>query len=1401
MIRPVLGLLLAALLAVPAVGHAATVEVSGGQLQISGAGAEANNLTITQTGPTTATVTDTGADPSTASCADDGVATITCTVNPSAGISVFLGDGDDILQGVNWTSCPAFPGECMFVSAGDGRDIVGGSPGRDIQYGDAGNDDLYGEGGRDNQTGGPGADYFDGGADFDTAYYSTLEPGRTAGITVTLDDVGNDGDLTYDSNGIHTDNVLATIEQVVGTQYPDTLTGTDGVQRLDGGGGGDTITGGPGADHLYGEDGDDTINAQDGGAETAVHCGPGTDTANLDEADTSTECETVNRPSAGGGGGTGGGGSGGGGSGGTGGTGGTGGAGGGTTQAAPASVLRMPNLRPVKRAKKKNGQVYSYTAFKKVEAELKKAGLCTTVGRSCPPGNVHVTLDLKAKAPGSVLEKYRGDAKANDVYTQKPVPDKELSPGQRISFSYVDPTFKDPDKKCEVTDSGDNLHLKVAAFTFEETAKYLTDRDCKQVRDWKVVKRETVPTLVKTSIISGVKRIEKDDASFYELSVKDRKSVPPCTFAQSTEALVLDTFRVQGVKTAAEALALMAQQQCEAVVAATTTTENASDPVVSKVKKVETKSPYGDTVRFDLTINQYVPKRNAGEPPRQGDPVLPKSDFCASSVTFGPLSFEGACLKREGFTWVSTGEVRVNGLKIVPNGAAAKIVLDPLNLRVAATGEASVVLDGTLFGRRVGPVTFYEGRFDWVFQYKPDLAGLAGVIMPPAGNGGRGLSLPEIQKLPGLGGSLPNLGGLRIPDFSALSREQLEALATKVPKIDFPKVEIPSAVIPSFDLPEIGFTVPPGVGDFLGFPLTGEVKAKLETRNGVRGANVKVNLALPAVFQGVSGSAGFFVGSDGTLLTDAVGLAAPELWLGPIKLAPVNISYDGPSDTWKGGTTVFLPVPGSPGVGGSFLVQQGQLKQVGVNLAGQLPVGPIVLERFDGLLNLDPLRVTGTLGGSVGPSIPGAGPIVRLNSTFDFDADRFKIKGDVKVAGVALGDALVEYHTNGYFHARGRLNYHLDAAKEYGFGGEVDGWATKTAFNVEGNVKFKAKGRELSGEAVVSSVGVAGCATIKGVLWTNVELGAGYKWGTRSIDWIGGTCDLGPYSASRTRTALRQAGARVVTLPAGLDVASIAVEGAGAPPLVTITGPKGEKVTAPADGNGVQDDRFFLVQQPANNMTYVAIAKPSAGAWTVTTEAASAPIAKVVSAEALPDPKVTARVSGSGAKRKLTYTVKAIPGQAVRFAEEGGDVAADLGVAKGARGSLSFRPAAGAAGTRRIVAIVEQGGLVRTTLAVARYRAPSAQLAAPRVRAVRKGGSVAVSWTSVAGAKGYRLTTKLNGRTVFTTVKAAARKASVPGLLPTSGATVAVQALGEANALGRPGRAAVKRPKVRKRGR
>lgn len=138
--------------------------------------------------------------------------------------------------------------------------------------GGAGDDDLTGGGGSDLLVGGAGADKLTGGLGNDTVSYAE----STAGVTVDLGSAG------AQSGGDAAGDVLNGIENLVGSIYGDTFTGTAGNNKLDGGAGDDLLVAGSGNDILLGGDGDDTLQL-DGHWTTAdkLDGGDGLDTLEL----------------------------------------------------------------------------------------------------------------------------------------------------------------------------------------------------------------------------------------------------------------------------------------------------------------------------------------------------------------------------------------------------------------------------------------------------------------------------------------------------------------------------------------------------------------------------------------------------------------------------------------------------------------------------------------------------------------------------------------------------------------------------------------------------------------------------------------------------------------------------------------------------------------------------------------------------------------------------------------------------------------------------------------------------------------------------------------------------------------------------------------------------------------
>jgi Ca2+-binding RTX toxin-like protein len=129
-------------------------------------------------------------------------------------------------------------------------DSLIGDSGANALFGGAGDDMLYGGAGSDLLSGDAGADVLDGGAGIDTASYSA----SSTGVSIDLNTgSGIGGDAEGDE--------LTGIENLIGSDYDDSLTGDAGVNVLSGGDGSDTFNVGAG-------DGNDTIHGGTGASWT-----------------------------------------------------------------------------------------------------------------------------------------------------------------------------------------------------------------------------------------------------------------------------------------------------------------------------------------------------------------------------------------------------------------------------------------------------------------------------------------------------------------------------------------------------------------------------------------------------------------------------------------------------------------------------------------------------------------------------------------------------------------------------------------------------------------------------------------------------------------------------------------------------------------------------------------------------------------------------------------------------------------------------------------------------------------------------------------------------------------------------------------------------------------------------
>jgi hypothetical protein len=304
---------------------------------------------------------------------------------------------------------------------------------------------------------------------------------------------------------------------------------------------------------------------------------------------------------------------------------------------------------------------------------------------------------------------------------------------------------------------------------------------------------------------------------------------------------------------------------------------------------------------------------------------------------------------------------------------------------------------------------------------------------------------------------------------------------------------------------------------------------------------------------------------------------------------------------------------------------------------------------------------------------------------------------------------------------------------------------------------------------VVSSVGLAGC-----VETFLADFGAGYRWG-ESLDIMWAGCDVGPYRA----VAAQAGGPRTFGIASGLPSAVVGVRGQDGPPHVALVGPGGRRIEAPADGPLKTDDAiaFHVAEEKT---TWFVIGKPAVGQWRVEALPDSTAVTGVVHADGLEKPSVKATVRPLGAQREISYAIKPLPGQKVRFAEEGKGAARDLGLARGPKGKLRFTPTDGPGGTRKIIAMVESNGTPRATIPVARYVAPAPKRPAKAkgLKAARRGGRLAITWRPVAGASRYRARVRLSdGRSLLFAQSRTRRRVTVRGLTSKTTARISVEAL------------------------
>ena len=173
-------------------------------------------------------------------------------------------DGTDVLTGANVLIFSdqsyevPIPG-VIRIGTGD-PDYIDGSDGADSLSGESGNDTLLGGLGDDTLIGGEGRDSLDGGADIDTASFIDAATGLIVDLgSGTASPVDATSRLGLSFALAERPDRLTSIENILGSEFSDTVVGNGGSNLMTGGNGNDSLSGAGESDTLSGNSGNDTL--------------------------------------------------------------------------------------------------------------------------------------------------------------------------------------------------------------------------------------------------------------------------------------------------------------------------------------------------------------------------------------------------------------------------------------------------------------------------------------------------------------------------------------------------------------------------------------------------------------------------------------------------------------------------------------------------------------------------------------------------------------------------------------------------------------------------------------------------------------------------------------------------------------------------------------------------------------------------------------------------------------------------------------------------------------------------------------------------------------------------------------------------------------------------------------
>lgn len=530
-----------------------------------------------------------------------------------------------------------------------------------------------------------------------------------------------------------------------------------------------------------------------------------------------------------------------------------------------------------------------------------------------------------------------------------------------------------------------------------------------------------------------------------------------------------------------------------------------------------------------------------------------------------------------------------------------------------------------------------------------------------------------------------------------------------------------------------------------------------------------------------------------------------DVFLGALELKDVHIVYDSNVGLKISGEIL---IPGGQGINiHKFEIDQhGGFQALDVDYVGPgIEVSPgIFLTVIGGGLDLPNNLINAHVVMSVGPGLEGGCPTVGVDGQFVLNFGNpvhFHAQADTELVCIKIASVNFDAYSTGLVHLD--ANAHLDLGPIYAdllLGADIDFSKRQAGVPIPPWQAY-AKGTGgirdlLSGEVkgVLSNLGLAGCGTVRVKVpligkfvslfshkHEEVEIvlsgGAGLHFNDdlppvnliqliANLDVFVG-CGLDEYFPLGTPAGFRAAAnGYAFKVPQNPGASAFSIEGAGGAPRVKLRDPHGRiyDFTNASNGKEIGNGAWGKVLERYDK-TIVVIGDPAAGAWTAIPAPGSPRVVRVRAARLLPARSIKGKVSGHGNKRTLTYDVKPIQRQVVRFVEfvKGGQQVIRT-VHTGGHGRVRFTPAEGTGAHRTIVAEVTQGSLPLENVTVAHYVAAGPKVGrAHGISVKRHGHRATITWASAPLGNSYEVAVRCgDGQNVTLTSSASKRRVVVP---------------------------------------